>query len=107
MLKFIVILYKRPDLSEEEFLKYYRETHGPMAEKLPGIRRYAQNFVAKDPKREHPGWSAVAELYFDDWEAMEAAWATPEGEAATSDLENFADLTRTTWSVVEEAVVIR
>jgi uncharacterized protein (TIGR02118 family) len=106
MLKFIVMLYKRPDMTEEEFLRYYRETHGPMAVRLPGIRRYAQNYVVKDPKRKHPGWSAVAELYFDDWESMEIAWAAPEGVAATNDLEAFADLTRTAWSVVEEVLVI-
>jgi len=42
------------------------------------------------------------ELYFDDWKSMEAAWATPEGQAATADVKEFADLSRTNWSVVEE-----
>jgi hypothetical protein len=33
---------------------------------------------------------------------MEAAWAMPEGAASDADLPKFADLSRTTWSVVEE-----
>jgi uncharacterized protein (TIGR02118 family) len=102
MLKFMVVLYKLPALNEMEFRKYLREVHGPMAEKLPGLRKYTQNYPAKDATRKHPGWNAVVELYFDNWEAMEAAWRSPEGVAATADLVNFADLEHTTWSAVEE-----
>jgi uncharacterized protein (TIGR02118 family) len=105
MLKFIVTVYKRQDFSRAEFVRYFREVHGPLAEKLPGLRRYVQNFVADDPRRKHPGWEAVIELYFDDYAAMETAWASPAGQAATEDLTVFADLSRTTWSVVEEIQV--
>lgn len=102
MLKFMVVLYKKPSLGDGEFVRYLREVHGPMAEKLPGLTKYVQNFVAVDPSRKHPGWHAIVELNFGDWDTMEAAWKSPEGVAATADLDAFADLTRTTWSVVEE-----
>ena len=102
MLKFMVVLYKKPRMSEEEFHRFLREVHGPMALKIAGLRRYVQNHVVEDPNRAHPGWSAIVELYFDDREAMEAAWATPEGEAATADLQEFADLSLSRWSIVEE-----
>lgn len=104
MLKFVVVLYRRPDLSPEEFFTNLRDEHGPMAERIPGLRRYIQNHVVADPTRKHPGWDAVIELYWDDWAAMEAAWQTPEGQAATDHLEMFADLSRSTWSVVQEYV---
>jgi len=45
-------------------------------------------------------------LYFDSWEAMEVAWASPEGVQATDDLQACADLARTTWSVVDEEVIL-
>lgn len=106
MLKFVVVLYKRPDMSVAQFRDYLRNVHGPMAEKLPGLRKYIQNYVVEDPNRKHPGWHGVVELYFDDWEAMEAAWASPEGQTATDDLAAFVDLEHTTWSVVEETIVI-
>jgi hypothetical protein len=57
-------------------------------------------------KRKPPAWDAVVELYWENREAMEAAWASPEGEAATADLEAFADLSRSSWSIVEEIVGI-
>lgn len=106
MLKFIVVVYKRDDWTIEQFRKYFQKTHGVLAKQLPGLRRYVQNFVAADPKRKHPGWEVISELYFDSWEAMEAAWASPEGKAATDDLAACADLERTTWSVVEDVTVI-
>jgi uncharacterized protein (TIGR02118 family) len=102
MLKFMVVLYRKPDTGEAEFHKFLREVHGPMALAIPGLRRYMQNHVVPDPKRKHPGWDAIVELYFDDWESMEAGWATPEGQRATADVGEFADLSRSTWSVVSE-----
>jgi uncharacterized protein (TIGR02118 family) len=104
MLKFMVVLCRRPDQSPAQFHAYLRDVHGPLAEALPGLRRYIQNHVAPDPTRSHPGWDAVIELYWDSHEAMEAAWRAPEGQAATDDLAAFADLSRTTWSIVEADV---
>lgn len=75
-----------------------------MAERLPGLRKYIQNHVVKDPNRQHPGWDAVVELYWDDWSSMEDAWRTAQGQAATTHLAEFVDLDRSTWSVVQEEV---
>jgi uncharacterized protein (TIGR02118 family) len=105
MLKFMVVLYKRSDLSQEEFRRHLREIHGPLAQKLPGLRKYVQNYACEDRKR-NPGWDAIIELYFEDWDTMEHAWSTAEGKASDADLPLFADLKRTTWSVVEEVTVL-
>jgi hypothetical protein len=72
----MVVLYRRQDLNEGEFQAYLREVHGPMAEAVPNL------------------------LHYTDRETMEAAWASPEGQAATADLAEFADLSRSTWSLV-------
>jgi uncharacterized protein (TIGR02118 family) len=104
MVKFVVVLYRRPDLSPEAFSENLRGEHGPLAEQLPGLRRYIQNRVAPDPTRGHPGWDAVVELYWDDIGSMEAAWASPEGKRATDHLAAFVDLSRSTWSIVNEEV---
>jgi uncharacterized protein (TIGR02118 family) len=101
MLKFMVVLYRRSNLTPSEFRRHLRDVHAPLARNLPGLRAYKQNHVVPDPKR-NPEWDAIVELYFDDWAAMEAAWASPQGKASDADLPLFVDLTRTTWSVVEE-----
>jgi len=107
MLKFMVVIYRRPDLTPAEFRRHLEEIHGPLVKNLPGLRKYAQNYVCADPKRKAPGWDAIVEVYFDSWEAMEAAWATPQGAASDADLPAFADLSRTTWSVVEEVTLLQ
>jgi uncharacterized protein (TIGR02118 family) len=106
VLKFMVVVRRRSDWTHEEFRDYFIRVHGPLAVKIPGLRRYKQSFPAPDLKRQSPAWDCIVELHFDDKDAMEAAWATPEGEAATADLEVFADMEHTTWSIVEERVVI-
>ena len=105
MLKFMVVLYKRPDLTREGFRRHLQEIHGPLARNLPGLRKYIQNFACDDPTR-NPGWDAIVELYFDNWDTMEAAWKTPQGTASDADLPLFTDLTRTTWSAVDEVKVL-
>ena len=104
MLKFVVVLHHRADLTPERFHEILRNEHGQMAERLPGLRRYIQNHVVPDPNRRHPRWDAVVELFWDDWPAMEAAWKSPEGHLATNHLAEFVDLARSTWSVVSEEV---
>jgi uncharacterized protein (TIGR02118 family) len=101
ILKFVVVLRKRPDFTEEKFRRFFRDVHRPLALKIPGLRRHVVNFPAADASRKHPEWDAVVELYFDGREAMEAGWKSPEGAAASRDLEEFADLARSSWSIVE------
>jgi uncharacterized protein (TIGR02118 family) len=104
LIKFLVVLHRRSDISAADFANNLRGLHGSMAERIPGLRRYVQNHVASDPTRPHPGWDAVVELYWDDRDAMEAAWRSPEGQAATRHLEEFVDLSRSTWAIVDEEV---
>ena len=107
MLKFMVVIYRRPDLTPAHFRRHLEEVHGPLVKNLPGLRKYTQNYVCPDLKRKAPGWDAIVEVYFDSWDAMEAAWETPQGAASDADLPAFADLSRTTWSVVEEVTLLR
>lgn len=106
MLKFMVVIYRHPKLTPEQFRQHLQEIHGPLAKNLPGLRKYVQNIACSDPKRQSPGWDAVVELYFDDWSSMEAAWASPQGAASDADLPAFVDLNRTTWSAVDEVTVL-
>src|SRR5439155_24974437 len=97
MVKFVVVLYRKRGASRAEFRRYLEHVHGPLAEAIPGLHRYVQNHVAEDASRADPGWDAVVELSWDDRDAMERAWASPEGRRSTADLDAFADLGRSTW----------
>ncbi len=104
MCKMMVVLYRRTDFTRPRFRSYLRDVHGPLAERLPGLVAYRQNHVQEDPARRDPEWDAIVELWWETGESMEDAWRTPEGQAATDDLAAFVDLSRTTWSLVEEQI---
>jgi uncharacterized protein (TIGR02118 family) len=106
MLKFVVVLRRRSDWTYDQFYDYFIHVHGPLAQAIPGLRRYKQNFPVADPMRAAPHWDCVVELYFDDKESMEAAWESEQGKTAAADVEVLADMARTSWSIVEERVVI-
>ena len=42
MIKFMVVCYRRPDWSRDQFRRYFRETHGPLAMAMPGLRGYVR-----------------------------------------------------------------
>jgi uncharacterized protein (TIGR02118 family) len=53
-----------------------------------------------------PDYDGMAELWFDDLAALEAARRSPEWQVSTADETNFIDATRTASFVTEEHEVI-
>ena len=105
MVKAIVLLPRRDGMSREEFERYAREQHLPLVAKLPGLRRLVVNHVLPDPNGPPPAFDGVAEDWFDDLRAHEAALASPEGRAVLADAPNFLDMARFQLLVVEEEEV--
>jgi len=111
MVKLIYCITRKEGLSVEEFQRYWRETHGPIAARIPGVRRYVQSHVlpelyAGDPSREGPAYDGAAELWFDDLESMRRAMTSPEVQAAHEDERNFIDHSRVFAIVTEEKPVV-
>ena len=73
MLKVISLLKRREDMTLEEFRQWATEEHPELGKKLPGIRRYFMSVVLEDSP-DLP-YHAVSEFWFDDKEAMLAAFA--------------------------------
>ena len=121
MIKLTFCLRRRPDLSVEEFQRYWRETHAPLvAERagVLGIRRYVQVHTADAPGlhealRARNGGSpepfdGVAELWFDSIDAMAGADEAAQKAAADllADERNFIDLPNSPMWIAEEHVVV-
>lgn len=102
------LIKKQPDWSKEDFRRYWREHHGALASKLPGLRRYEQNHVVDSEQRgisyqrgpeQLDGFSM---LWFDSEEAMRAGLATEAGQALVADENHFiGDLRIVTIDQVE------
>jgi uncharacterized protein (TIGR02118 family) len=69
---------------------------------MPGLRRLVINRVHPDPSGLPPAWNALAEDWFDSLEAMQAALASPQGQAVMADAATFLDMSKLQFLVVEE-----
>ena len=85
----LTALYSHPE-DAAAFDKHYREVHAVLAAKLPGLQRFTVSWPAPGPDGAKPSYHLVATLFWDSAEELQAAFATPEGEAAMDDLPNFA-----------------
>ncbi len=84
----LLVLYGRPT-DPDAFDRHYRQTHIGLARRLPGLRRYTISRGLGAMQGESP-YHLVAELDFDDRNALDAAVSSTEGQAAVDDLANFA-----------------
>jgi len=100
----LVVSYGQPD-DPAAFDAHYRDTHTPLATRMPGLVRYTVGSPqALDPAQPTP--YLVAELDFDSEQAMGAAFASEEGRAAAGDVAGFATggATMTHYEVTEVPV---
>jgi uncharacterized protein (TIGR02118 family) len=79
-----VVIYprRRTDLPQPVFFDWWLDQHKALAEQLPGLRQYVISLAAD--AQEGP-FDGMAELWFDDLAAADAAFASPAGQAARAD----------------------
>ena len=108
MVKLIYCISKKPELTVEQFQTYWRETHAPIAAKIPGLRRYVQCHVVPETYggATTPAYDGAAELWWDSLEEMRAAMGTPEVKAAIEDEKNFIDHSRVASFVTIEKPIV-
>lgn len=109
MIKRISLLTRREGLSHDEFVRHWLEVHGPLALKVPGIRRYVQSHIEGESVRaDIPATEVdidgIAELWYDSIEEMERSSATPEAQALYADGALIIGKIKT--YVIDEKVII-
>jgi uncharacterized protein (TIGR02118 family) len=85
----LVVLYTQPD-DADAFDAHYRDVHAPLVDPIPGLLRWE---LAKIVAAADPGdlpYYQIAELHFADADAITAAFATEEGQAAAADYGQIA-----------------
>lgn len=121
MIKLTFAVRRRDDIEPEEFHRYWRDEHGPLVRSFQatlGIRRYVQvhrletplNDVLQASRNALEPFDGVAELWWDDIDALTAGSSTPEGLAASqallTDEARFIDLARSALWLGEEVEII-
>jgi uncharacterized protein (TIGR02118 family) len=85
----VTLLYGHPK-NPQEFERYYEEKHLPLAARLRGFDRLELTRFEPSLDGRNPAFYRMAELYFSDEGRMQATLDSPEGQAVTGDLSNFA-----------------
>ena len=112
-LKVSCFLTRRPDLSHDEFYRYWTEVHTPMlAKPMPGaptIHRYVQLYpIPQDvPALKTVSYDAVAEIWFDSLADAAAMFTSDHyNTVVAKDEENFLDRTKTVFLYTHEKLII-
>lgn len=121
MIKLVFCLRRRPELSRQEFQTYWRETHGPLVRERArtiGALRYVQvhtdfddlNDALQQTRGGPEAYDGVAELWFEDRAALEAALSGDDARGAALDLledeRKFIDLERSPLWLGQEREVV-
>ena len=121
MVKLVFCLRRLPQLSRATFQRYWREEHGPLVRRHAAtlrIRRYVQLHTWEDPlndvlraSRGGPEpYDGIAELWWESFEDLRVATASPEGRRASLELledeRRFIDLAQSPLWVAEEIPVV-
>lgn len=109
MIKSFTIARRKPGLTREEYLQYWKEKHAPLAAKvIPGLREYIQNHPIDVPGCEID-IDGITEMWWDNLEALQNyfKWRElPEAKILLDDEKNFSDPNRKLRFFAIENVVV-
>jgi uncharacterized protein (TIGR02118 family) len=106
--KNIEFVTRKPGLEVDEFQRYWREVHGPLAAQIPMIRRYVQSHTRPSAyeRGRTPAYDGVAITWFDDTQAMRASAATAQYARVRADEPSFIAPGDPPFIITTEHVVI-
>ncbi|MDQ0198295.1 EthD family reductase [Neobacillus ginsengisoli] len=85
----MIALYKHPE-NKEAFDEHYFNVHGPITEKIPGLRKMEVTKIIGSPMGGEGEYYLLCEMYYDDQEALKQGMRSAEGKASGKDLMGFA-----------------
>lgn len=110
MIKSIALAHRKTGMTREEYNRYWKEEHAPLAVRLiPGLRKYVQNHFVDVPGYQYEGDGFVEMWYdsVDDFLESMKFIHSPEGKALKEDGMKFAEMKSGggLW-IVEEHVIM-
>lgn len=120
MIKMVVEVWKRPDMTDGQFARRWLVEHGALVRanaKAMGFVRYVQSHKRVSPEidafAEGRGWKrppdGLTEVWWESEEAMQAALSSPEGIEASrvlqADEEQFIDAPRISAFLADEETI--
>ncbi len=108
MIKSIALAHRKTGLTREEYNRYWKEQHAPLATQLiPGVRKYVQNHFVEIPGYEYEG-DGIVEMWYDNVESFNKAMEfihSDAGKELVIDGGKFAEMKPGGLWIVEEHVI--
>lgn len=105
MMKIVALVYRKKGISQKQFRSYWVDRHGPfLVTTVPDLLHYTQNVPVESPGEEDDA-DGIAELWFEDMDALQDYLEWRETESAQElrrDENSFQDVTRMRRYIVEE-----
>ena len=113
MLKFTILLKRKPSLTQMQFVDHHRNVHAALFMSAPVVKQTARRYVQQHALPvELPGmppvkYDGITELWFDDVEAIDRLFSDAEYlRVIRPDEASFIDLERCDFIVSEEHLVL-
>ncbi len=113
MVKFTILLVRKPSLTHAQFVDHHRDTHAALFMSVPVVKATVRRYIQQHALPvELPGmplvkYDGITELWFDDVEAIGQLFSDPEYlERIRPDEASFLDLERCDFIVSQEKVVL-
>lgn len=106
MVKAIYLIKRKRGMELEAFRNYWLTTHAALALKVPGLRKYVQSHTLPSGyKKGEPAFDGIAEVWYDDTDAMRKIAELPQARAVNDDGHLFMDMRESAMLLTREHVI--
>jgi uncharacterized protein (TIGR02118 family) len=113
MIKVSAFLTRRPDLTQEQFIQYWKEKHAPLVMSLDVFKTHVRHYTQQRSLNSVPDgfpvvpYDGVAELWLDDLSSLMTISGHPDySSIVAKDEENFLDRTKTALFLSSESQIV-
>ena len=113
MVKLIVAIRRRQEMSQQDFHEHWGNQHATLVKACPASKRYVRKYVQCHTLEEsyslgEPAFDGTAELWFDSVADKESFFSDPDYLAQVRpDEATFSDMSRTLFFLTQEKPIIR
>ncbi|WP_263359096.1 EthD domain-containing protein [Acidicapsa ligni] len=112
-MKVDILIYRRPDLTHEQFVEHWRDVHAQLFSTQPSVKRHVRRYIQSRTIPDPPSsmliadYDGVAQLWFDDMEGFHGVFSSKDyTDVIQFDEQKFTDGKRVQFLFSEETSII-
>ena len=107
MVKLIVLVKRKQELSREDFVRQYEEWAPMVLKYFTSMKRYVRNHIIPTPGGKELDFDCITEQWYEDNDALKAAGSflqSNDGQVVRDNESKFIDYSKMVYFVVDERV---